>query len=170
VSVDLIKDLDGNGIRNPGEPVLATATTDSNGDYTFAGLPADSYLVIVSDTQNVLDDYTPSNPGPDPGLDDNNQQQPYAITLAAGEDNPTADFGYVLAGRNGFLGIIGNQVWYEADGNGLYDPMSGDLGIAGVTVALYRDGVQYNTTTTGAGGDYVFTSLPSGNYTVRVTD
>jgi hypothetical protein len=118
----------------------------------------------------VLDDYNPTVPGPDPGLDNNNQEQPYAVQLAAGENDPTADFGYVQTGTPGKMGVIGNQVWYEADGNGIYNPGTGDLGIAGVTVRLYREGVSYGTTTTGAGGDYVFTSLPSGTYTVTVTD
>ncbi len=169
VSVDLIRD-DGDGVREPGEPVIATVTTDQNGDYVFEGLPPGNYLVVVSDTQNVLDDFTPTIPGPDPGQDNNNQEQPYLVTLAAGEDNTTADFGYVPERPDGDLGIIGNQVWYEVDGNGLYNPGDGDLGIAGVTVTLYRGASLYDVTTTGAGGDYVFTSLPGGSYTVRVSD
>ncbi len=39
-----------------------------------------------------------------------------------------------------------------------------------MTVDLYKDGAKYGTTTTGASGDYSFTSLPSGNYTVEVSD
>lgn len=169
VSVDLILD-DGDGVREPGEPVIATVTTDQNGDYLFQGLPPGNYLVVVSDTQNVLDDYTPTVAGPNPGADNNNQEQPYLVTLAPGEVNTTADFGYVPERTDGELGIIGNQVWYEADGNGLYNPGDSDVGIAGVTVALYRGASLYDTTTTGAGGDYVFTSLPAGSYSVQVTD
>ena len=55
--------------------------------------------------------------------------------------------------------------------DGLYtSPDNGDIGVAGVTVELYKDGNLYDETTTGASGDYVFTSLPAGNYSVLVTD
>lgn len=169
VSVDLVRDLDGDGVRDANEPILATDTTDELGNYLFNGLPAGNYLVVVSDTQNVLDDFTPTILG-DPGVDNNNQKQPYPVALSAGETDTTGDFGYVIEMTLDLLGVIGNQVWYETDGNGVYNQEGGDTGIAGVTVTLYRDGKPYDTTTTGAGGDYVFTSLPAGSYTVRVTD
>ena len=82
-----------------GEPIIATDTTDENGDYSFNGVPADDYLVVVSDTQNMLDDFIETMPGPNPGQDNNNQEQPYTVTLAPGQDNTTADFGYVQSGR-----------------------------------------------------------------------
>ena len=73
-------------------------------------------------------------------------------------------------GRRGSLGVIGNQVWYEADGDGLYEPGEGEAGIAGVTVALYRDARLIATTMTGASGQYAFTGLTAGRYTVQVSD
>ncbi len=167
VSVSLIEDTNGNGQRDPGEPIIATDTTDQNGTYLFDGVPAGKYLVLPTDTQNVLADFQPTVDGPTPGADNNNQVKPYPVTLPAGGVNPTGDFGYVRAND---LGKIGNQVWYEEDGNGIYNPDSGDKGIAGVTVDLLLNGTVVYTTTTGAGGDYVFTSLAAGTYTVRVSD
>ncbi len=167
ISVDLIRDANGNKAWDIGEPVIATVTTDKNGGYLFTGLPADNYLVHVSDTNGVLLNYNKSILGT-AGADNNNQTDPYAITLPTGGNNLTADFGYVKIDPS--LGQIGNQVWVESDGNGLFNPTGSDIGQAGVTVALYRNGSPYATTTTGASGDYLFTKLPSGTYTVTVSD
>ena len=60
VTVALIKDVNGNGIWDAGEPIIATDTTDANGDYLFPGLPDGNYLVWVNDTDNVLGDKTPT--------------------------------------------------------------------------------------------------------------
>ena len=60
VTVALIQDTNGNGTWDLGEPIIATDTTDANGDYLFPGLPDGSYLVWVNDTDNVLGDKTPT--------------------------------------------------------------------------------------------------------------
>ena len=174
VSVDLIRDTNGNGAWDAGEPIIATVTTSTTvgantGNYLFTGVPGGKYLAHVSDTNAVLNDYFKSVLGSQPGQDNNNQADPYAITLAAGGSNLTADFGYVRASRPN-TGVIGNQVWLERDGNGLFAPADGDLGVAGVTVALLQGGAVIATTTTGASGDYSFTGLPAGTYAVTVTD
>ena len=149
--------------------VIATTTTDANGDYLFTGLPAGTYQVKVTDTQNVLATYALGPLGPQPGVDNNSQQQPYTVTIGPGQTNTTGDFGYVESGpRNG---VIGNQVWYDVNGNGVYEPNLGEVGIEGVTVELLnQSGQVIATTTTGASGDYVFTGLMPGTYQVRVTD
>ena len=159
VTVDLL---------TPAGVIIATTTTDTNGNYTFI-VPPGSYLVQVSDTHNVLDDFTGGPLGPNPGQDNNNQAQPYPITIGGGNSNTTADFGYVQ-----YLtpaGVIGNQVWFEADHDGVYEPLNGEIGVAGVTVQLLDS--QNNplaTTMTGADGGYAFTSLADGTYKVKVTD
>ena len=75
-------------------------------------------------------------------------------------------------------GIIGNQVWYETDYDGLYEPQNGEIGVAGVVVRLTPpanvdagagNGVPI-TTMTGADGGYAFTSLPAATYSVQVID
>jgi protocatechuate 3,4-dioxygenase beta subunit len=169
VSVDLIRDIDNNNIWDVNEPVIATDTTDQNGQYSFTGIPAGNYLVHVSDTNAVLLDYVKTATTGPANVDNRNQADPYDVTLAAGATNNTADFGYYQANRDD-IGVVGNQVWTEVDYNGVYDPASKDIGQAGVTVDLYRNGVFYATTTTGASGDYSFTGLPSGVYEVDVTD
>ncbi len=91
VTLELYRDTDGDGVQDPTEPLLHTATTDANGLYLFQGLTADHYLVIVTDENNVLDGHTLTD-----GVDDTNdesQDQPYAVST-----NPQsvdyADFGF----------------------------------------------------------------------------
>ena len=69
---------------------------------------------------------------------------------------------------------IGNQIWNDANGNGLYDAT--ELGISGVAIKLYLDangdnivdGAAIATTTTDGQGKYVFSGLSANNYIVGV--
>ncbi len=110
VSVDLIRDSNNNDTWDAGEPIIATVTTDTDGGYHFTGVPDGEYLVHVSDTNAALSNYVKTKLGT-AGANNNNQADPYAITLAAGADNLTADFGYRKVDPK--LGQIGNQVWIE---------------------------------------------------------
>ncbi len=174
VSVDLILDSDGDGVWDPTEPIIATATTTStlganNGNYLFSGVPQGNYLVHVSDTNGVLVDYVKTT-GPNPSSDGNSQLDPYAVSLpATGGRNLWADFGY-YAPNLPDVGVIGNQVWVETANNGLFDVVEQDLGQAGVRVLLLLDGNVVKETTTGASGDYAFVHLPAGTYQVVVSD
>ena len=125
------------------------------------------YFVLVSDTHNVLDDFADSPLG-NQTLDSTNKAQPYSVTVAANGINTKADFGYFQDQPR--AGIIGNQVWVETDYDGVYEPLNGEVGVAGVTLQLLNSANQVITTTTGADGGYAFTSLPAGVYTVTVTD
>jgi len=53
----------------------------------------------------------------------------------------------------------------DLDGDGVRD--ADEPGIPGWTVYVYRDGVLYDTTTTGADGTYTFTVCDGGDYEVR---
>ena len=73
----------------------------------------------------------------------------------------TVDFGYYSIS-------LGNQVFFDANGNGVYEPADGDTGIDGVTVIL-RDasGAFVDSTTTAGGGLYLFTGLGRGHGLLR---
>ncbi len=80
--------------------------------------------------------------------------------------NFTVDFGFSPVYR------IGNLVWFDANNDGL--AQTGEPGLDGVEVELYRDGGPEDgefigATSTSSGGYYEFTGLPSGNYVVHVT-
>lgn len=173
VSVDLIHDLNDNDAWDPGEPIIAVTTSDSaldvnGGNYRFSGIPTGRYLVHVSDTNGVLLDFD-LGPLGQPDTDDNSQSDPYVVVLAPGESSLLADFGYVRRVQPD-TGLIGNQIWLDGDGDGLFAPGSGDAGVAGVTVELLQNSVVVRTTTSGAGGVYAFSGLAAGDYQVRVSD
>ena len=179
VSVDLIRDTNADGVWQQSEPIIATVTSGNTldgqtGNYLFTGVPQGHYLVHVSDTNAILTDFSKSPVAS--GADHVNRTDPYPVYLVtAGANNYTADFAYFKPDVPG-SGLIGNQVWIETESlpisplDGLFDPLQGDFGQPGVTIALYRGGVYVTTTTTGASGDYSFVHLPTGAYTVTVSD
>jgi len=69
-------------------------------------------------------------------------------------------------------GSIGDRVWDDVDGNGIQN--NGELGISGVTVAIYSgatcSGTALSTTTTDGNGNYLFDHLATpGTYSVKFT-
>ncbi|MCB0044461.1 MAG: hypothetical protein KDD92_03430 [Caldilineaceae bacterium] len=186
VTVALIDDLDGDGIWDSGEPIIATEMTDAKGQYLFTGLPDGNYLVAVTDTQNILaglnQSYDSDGVAGSPNVS--------AVDLDSAGALPTAvndrvqDFGY---GPSEPVGIIGDTVWYDVDGSGGDQATQGaEPGIAGVTVNLYADtngdglpddvdGDGSITSTdiiendvTDSNGNYLFENLPLGGYVVEV--
>ena len=87
-----------------------------------------------------------------------------------GFTNPTLDI--ALAGT----GVIGDVVFYDVNGDGIQDPGEDGVPDATVTITwLGPDGVPggdddltYPPATTGPNGEYLFESLPEGEYTVAV--
>ena len=63
------------------------------------------------------------------------------------------------------LAGLGDLVWVDENLNGQQD--AGEPGIPGVTVELIQNGSVISTTTTDANGNYSFTGLQPGTYTVK---
>ena len=176
-------DEDWDGVQDAGEPglanvgvelldgganVIASTLTDLNGVYLFVGLEPGTYTVRV-DT-GTLAPQLAANPTYDP---DPTQDHQTTVTLVSGEVNRTADFAYNWNPDDEPLGSIGDRVWVDADADGMQEP--GEPGIPNVTVRLYTDGAgngSYSTlaasTTTDAGGLYLFPGLSAGSYVVRI--
>lgn len=163
VTIDLISDLNGNGVINGGEPVLSTQTTDGNGNYDFTGLAAGNYIMQVTDANDVLLAYTHTG-GVNPVS---------VMGLTASTDYNDADFGYQQTNAS-----IGDLVWQDKNGDGVKD--ANEPGMVNITLDLISDtngdGILdggepvIDTQTTDVNGFYSFANLPTGNYIVVVTD
>jgi len=173
-------DQNGNGIQDGGEPGLpgvtvklykngnptpiATTTTDGSGIYGFNNLAPGNYTVefvppagsaYVFTTQNAPGSTTANDSNPDPSTGKTG-----TITLLSGDANVTIDAGLYEPAS------IGDRVWQDTNANGIQD--AGEPGLAGVTVNLFRDGIAtpIATTTTNGSGNYSFSNLAPGTYTV----
>ncbi|WP_287904492.1 SdrD B-like domain-containing protein [Chloroflexus sp.] len=170
-------DVNANGVQDSGElgivnvtvelfsagnnTLVATTTTDANGIYGFSHLLPGNYYVRFA-LPTGYTDVSPQDQGSDNAIDsdaDPGTRQTVVITLAAGDNDPTWDMGVFNRAS------VGNFVWEDVNGNGVQD--TGEAGIGGVTVNLYRaDGSAAGTATTAADGSYSFTGLVPGEYYV----
>ena len=167
ISGQKFNDLNGNGVKDPGEPGLAgwtifldlnnngqpdpgepTTTTDANGNYSFANFGPGTYYVREVG-QPSWQQTTPNPPD---------------IVAQSGTDVPNVNFG-------NFKQItISGQVFNDLNDNGNKDP--GEPGLAGWTVFLDTNNNGQPdpgepTTTTDADGNYSFANLGPGTYYVR---
>lgn len=162
VTIRLYEDANGDGNVNPAEDALrAILSTSSTGSYSFAGLPADDYIVAVDTADPDFPIEHVETLDPDGIFDD---KAKVALTGTRSD----VDFGYQPVGSSG----IGNMVWIDIDNDGQRD--AGEPGIPGVTIQLYQasqspsDPNPIATATTGVGGAYSFSNLPAGSYELRI--
>ena len=147
-------------LNEDGTPVLdangdpMTATTDENGAYQFVGLAPASYRVVIVDPdKGDLAGLIPTQAYTGKG----ETQASVTISDASVQG---VDFGLVAPAT------IGDRVWNDKDGNGADN---GEPGVPGVTVILKdANGVEVARTTTDANGNYRFTGLVPGTYTVDI--
>jgi hypothetical protein len=163
-------DLDANGDQDLGETgingatvrlldgssnVIATTTTNGDGNYLFNHLAPGTYTVSVDDTT------LPAGLEPSADFDGIGTAHEATFQLAPGENRTDVDFGYKGTSS------VGDRLWNDADGDGVQE--SGETGINGITVELLNSGGSViATTTTSSDGNYLFPNLLAGNYSVRV--
>jgi cyclophilin family peptidyl-prolyl cis-trans isomerase len=133
-------DNDASGVPDANNP---STTTDANGNYTFSGLSPGSYTV-----REVL----PANA---------NLTTPIQTATVSADHTAIANFGERPS--------IEGTVFVDANSNGQFD--SGELGAGGRTVFLNIDGTgapdaNNPSTTTDANGNYFFSNLAPGSYSV----
>jgi uncharacterized repeat protein (TIGR01451 family) len=187
VTITLINDVNGDGVRNCGtdticgnaddiDLVRAVTTTNATGGYAFNLLPAGNWIVLVDEGDpDFVAAYTKLSQTQDP------DQAGIVCTTCDGKASvvtngtaavATTDFGYRPTG----FGTIGDLVWNDANGNGLKD--ASESGLINVTITLYEDNngngvidaadAVVGTATTDSAGNYAFYNLPVGRYLVDV--
>jgi protocatechuate 3,4-dioxygenase beta subunit len=130
--------------------VLDSATTDTDGDYCFRGWPAGVYAVQVE--------------VPDGLRAFGGAGQLEAQALLPGESYHDNDFFLCPPPPVEICG----EVIHDKDCDGYED--DSDLDLEGIEVTLLdASGEIVGSTRTDAGGDYCFTGLPAGRYTMKVT-
>ena len=185
ISGRVFSDVNNNGVQNGvdtalagvtielldvGNSVIATTTTDANGDYSFANLDPGTYSVREptqpSGTSNGLTL---------PGVVGNGGTDGTATGVGV---TPSVISGIILppntaANDNNFAEIpngrsVTGSVFLDYNNNGAAD--GADYGISGVSIDL--SGTDVNgapvsaSATTDANGDFSFTGVPEGTYTL----
>ncbi|RIL10424.1 hypothetical protein DCC79_08055, partial [bacterium] len=153
-TVRLYRDLDNDGVVDPTDPLLGTAVTDANGDYTFTDLPNGNYLLVSDATSTRVNGYTQTTQIPTDAV------EPATIAGASVNDQ---DFGYHLPTPSS---AIGSRVWLDENADGIQDP--GEPGLPNVTVELWdaTHTTLLATTVTDADGEYRFGNLAPGTYQI----
>ena len=191
-------DMDQDGIQGVDEPglvdvkidlfdglgmLIGSATTGTNGVFTFSGLCAGTYSLEVDEsTLPVNFEAGDCDVGGDDDLD--NDCSPITLVLPTDfTQDASVDFGYVSP----FSGVIGDFVFFDFDCDGFQDLdgfLAADSGLADVGLIL-RDNMNVVVQTTNSGngfpnihgylggnevGRYRFTGLSDGVYFVSVDE
>lgn len=160
VVVELFASVDG----QPSGTVLATTSTDSDGNYSFQNLQPGDYIVKFTAPEGAR--FTLANQGDDASDSDADASGYTAsYTLARGESVNTADAGLFS------LSSIAGNVYHDANNDGVFDPT--ESGIGGVALTLtgmdaFGNAVSLSTTTA-EDGSYQFADLVPGTYSVTQT-
>lgn len=173
-------DSDGNGIQdgtesgiagvtvrllNTAGSVIVQTTTDASGNYLFNNvIPSDYVLEFVKPSD--YSDFVTNDLGADDGLDSDvipATGRTGIVNLTAGQNRTDIDAGLYQTAS------LGNLLWLDVDGNALQGVT--EPGLSGISVSL--NGVLGNgdtfagaTSTTDANGQYQFSGLYPGNYTI----
>lgn len=171
-------DVNKNGIQDNGEVgaegvtvtlydasgvFISSTVTTATGNYIFADLNAGSYIIGFSNlpagytatAQNVLGSTVVNNSDADVVT-----LKTGVIILAANTNDPTWDLGIITS----LKAAVGDYVWNDQNSNGIQDAT--EVGVAGITVTLYNNGVSISSTVTDANGAYLFSNLEPGTYTI----
>ena len=150
-----------NLIGADGHTVIATTTTDANGNYKFTGLKPGTYNVSVA--QPAGQTFSPVG---------SSATLPDSIVNAAGATTPvTLTSGQSAINQNAGLygpGSLSGRVFTDNNDDGMIGGT--DTGLSGVVVKLLTNaGVPTGaSTTTAADGSYSFAGLHPGSYEVQV--
>ncbi len=153
------------GSEGTADDVAMSTTTDIDGNYLFPDLPGGGYDVVVNPAS------LPAGMAPTYDPDGVGSVHTSSLSLGGGSLDPNQDFGYAGTGS------IGDTTWFDRDGDGVLD--GDEYGIGGVDIDITwagPDGALGNAddevfaTTTDVVGNYLFSGLPPGVYSVTVIE
>ena len=157
----------------------ASTITDAKGFYLFSNLLPNTYSVGFSNipvsstftTQNAAGSTAANNSDANPATG-----KTATFSLAAGQSKTDIDAGLVS-----LKAAVGDYVWHDINRDGIQD--AGELGVAGVTVTLFKstdgiigngDDVAVASAVTGANGYYFINNVPvaaaGSQFYIRYTD
>jgi protocatechuate 3,4-dioxygenase beta subunit len=168
------EDKNGNGVQDAGEAgivgvkvdlkdesgnIVKTTTTGADGKYSFTVDPGKYSISVTAPTGMSATGQHGGADGVDSDINASGQSD--LVTLTAGQTNNNVDAGFYKGAT------LGDRVWLDANRNGLQD--SGETGVAGVKVVLLdaAGNATGSTATTDANGNYSFTNLKPGTYSVQ---
>ncbi len=155
ISGQKFNDVNGNGVKDGGESALQnwkirlsgakvdSVVTDASGNYSFNGLTVGNYNVS-EDNQSGWLQTLPAGGGT------------YSISVQSGTNSTARNFG------NFQYGIISGMKFGDANSNGVKDV--GEVGLANWKIKI--SGAKNDSVLTDGSGNYTFTNLTAGNYTV----
>ncbi len=167
-------DSNGNGLQDAGETgvpgvtvllydadntLKGSTTTTADGLYLFDDLLPGTYEIRFQLPSGYI--FSPANSGDDAADSDADRitGSTGTFTLAGGDHIRTMDAGIFQPAS------AGNLVWYDLDQDGLQD--AGEPGVPGIIVTLYdAAGAEVALDTTDASGNYLFTELIAGSYSI----
>ena len=155
ISGAVFEDMDGDGLKDNGEPGLVTwkikitgsrndsINSDGNGNYVFTNLSPGNY-VVSEVVQNNFVQTKPLSPNT------------YTIGLTSGQNFTAVDFG------NYEKSSVSGVVYLDNDGNGTKD--IGENGLTDWKILI--SGTMNDSVATDADGLFAFSTLSPGNYTL----
>ncbi|QAX29918.1 SdrD B-like domain-containing protein [Leisingera sp. NJS204] len=148
-----IKLLDAGGV------VVATTTTDADGNYRFDGIEAGDYKIMGVAPDGT--EFTIQDAGSDDAVDSDVDENGMSGVITVGANTETdIDLGVV----DPQPGSLSGRYFEDTDGS---DTDNGEPGVANAEVTLTNlDTGEVSTTTTDADGFYAFTDLEPGTYEV----
>ncbi len=146
--------------------IVAITNTDENGNYSFNVNGTGSYYIDIP-SQNSVWILTENNVGLDELLDSDFIFADDKVTsgifeIALGDDDKSIDAGFYR------LGDVGDFVWVDTNKNGVQD--INESGAENVAIALFDSNNNLiDQTVTDSNGDYQFSALKPGIYSVEIT-
>ena len=195
ITVLVFNDIAGDGYTSGVDTIVATTTTDINGDYYVGNLFPGTYVVAIIPTSGLPLSSNETIDENDPNSDtdglDNGMQVSSGDSIFSGsiellpltepdntveteqgndQDDTDETNGNMTVDFGLYPGVsIGSTVFSDLDNDAFHEPGLGENGIPGVMVILYDENlIPLDTTITNSDGDYYFGGLPEGNYIVGI--